>query len=112
MKNLASEARPETLRQLQAEILRRLEALHAHGFRPAFYDCATCTLHASRHPDGSPAGIHDFDGLPEELVVVRTDEGRVLAVKSSLMAGYERGGYFYTHATAMRATQDWVRPEA
>jgi len=110
MKNLTSNSRPEALRHRQAEMTRQLVALHALGFRPAFYDYATCTLHASRHPDGRPAGFHNFDGLPDELVVVRTDCGRAIAVKSSLMAGFERDGYFFTHATALRAAQEWPRP--
>ena len=110
MKNLTSDSRTETLRHMQAEITRRLAALLALGFRPAFYDYATCTLHASRHSDGQPAWIHDFDGLPDELVVVRTDCGRVVAVKSSLMTGFERNGYFFTNASALRAAQEWGVP--
>ncbi len=110
MKNLTSDFRTETLRHMQAEMTRRLAALLARGFRPAFYDYATCTLHASRHADGQPAWIHDFDGLPDELVVVRTDFGRVIAVKSSLMTGFERNGYFYTIASALRAAQEWGVP--
>ena len=106
MKNLTRNSRPD-LRHGEAEATRQLVALHALGFRPAFYDFATCTLHASRHSDGRPAGYHNFDSLPDELVVVRTDCGRVVAVKSSLMAGFERNGYFFTHASAIRATREW-----
>ncbi len=111
MKNLTSDFRPETLRHMQAELTRRLAMPCTHcGFRPAFYDYATCTLYASRHADGRPAWIHDFDGLPDELVVVRTDGGRVIAVKSSLMTGFERNGYFFTIASALRAAQEWGVP--
>lgn len=106
MKNLTRNSRPDH-RHGEAEMIRQLVALHALGFRPAFYDYATCTLHASRRSDGRPAGYHDFDGLPDELVLVRTDCGRVLAVKSSLMAGFERNGYFFTQASAIRATREW-----
>ncbi len=86
---------------------RRRAILVALDFRPAFYDCATCTLHLSRHADGRPADAHLIDGLPEEMVVVRADCGRVVAARASLMAGYERGGYFYTAETAWRSAVEW-----
>ena len=110
MKNLASESGPKALHEMQSERVRQLEALRALGFLPAFYDFATCTLHASRRPDGRPAATHDLDGLPDEVVVLRSEDGRVIAVKSSLTAGFERNGYFFTHATALRAARDWGSP--
>jgi hypothetical protein len=57
-------------------------ALAGLGFRPALLDYATMTIHAS------------FDGLagPPKL---------------TLMAGFERNGYFYTRAAAERAARDW-----
>ena len=33
------------------------------GFRPAFYDMATCSLHLSTFADGRPAPVHLLDGL-------------------------------------------------
>jgi hypothetical protein len=46
--------------------------------------------------------------LPGEVVVLRTDAGRVLAVRATLVAGFERGGFFYTRASAIRATRRWA----
>ena len=110
MKPLTSSERPAATRVVEAEMDRRREALHARGFRPAFWDYATCSLLPSRDADGLPADVHVLDGLPEEVVVVRTDCGRVIAVKSTLVAGFERNGYFFTQAAACRAARDWELP--
>ena len=72
------------------------------GFRPAYYDYSTCTTYLSRFADGSPAPVHLLDGLPEHLVAVREPGGRVLAVRPSLIAGFERNGFFYTRINAAR----------
>lgn len=106
MKPLTSTEWPNATCVMQAEIDRVLEVLLALGFRPAFFDYATCTLHASRHADGQPANIHTLDGLPDEVVVIRSCDG-VIAVKASLMAGFERNGYFFTRAAACRAAREW-----
>ena len=52
------------------------------GFRPAFLDCATMTIH------------HVHCDLREPAL---------------LMRGYERHGYFYTRTAAARAAKEWVR---
>lgn len=106
MKPLTSNERPNATSFMQAEMDRRRDALHALGFRPAFFDYATCTLYESRHADGRRAEIHVLDGLPDEVVVIRSCDG-VLAVKASLMAGFERNGYFFTGATVWRAAREW-----
>jgi hypothetical protein len=54
------------------------------GFRPAFLDYATMTIY------------------PSELA------GRVVSAKGTLIAGYERGGFFYTRSCAARAARDWM----
>ena len=86
---------------------RLLQALASCGFRPAFFDFATGALYPSLRHDGSPAPGHDPSRLPDSVVVIRTDEGRVLATRSTLRIGYERGGYFYTRTAAWRAARDW-----
>ena len=78
------------------------------GFRPAFFDFATCAIHLSRYRDGRVAPFHLLDGLPDEAVLVRSSCGRVVSVKASLIAGFERGGFFYTRAAAARAVTEWV----
>lgn len=107
MRYLMSDERTSVAQVTQAEVDRRRNALLMLGFRPAFFDYATCTLHRSRHADGSPAEVHVLDGLPEEMVVVRADGGEVIAVKATLMAGFERNGYFFTNAAACRAARQW-----
>ena len=87
---------------------RLLQALAAAGFRPAYSDFATGTVYPSRHRDGHAATVHDPSGLPDAVVVIRTESGRVLATRSTLRAGYERGGYFFTRSAARRAVRDWA----
>jgi hypothetical protein len=80
------------------------------GFRPAFFDCATCTVYLSRYRDGRIAPLHLLDGLPDDVVLVRAQCGRVVVVKSSLISGFERNGFFYTRAAAARAVAEWSTP--
>lgn len=80
------------------------------GFRAAFMDCATCAIYLSRYSDGRIAPLHLLDGLPDEVVLVRAQCGRVIVAKSSLIAGYERRGFFYTRAAAARAVAEWSAP--
>ena len=80
-------------------------------FRPAFLDFGTQTLYPSCYADGRPAPFHVLDGLPEEVVVDRTVDGRVVAVKVSVIAGFERNGFFYTRTAALRAVAQWAGPE-
>lgn len=89
---------------------RLLGALAAAGFRPAYYDFATGALYPSLLKDGRPAPNHDPNGLPDAVVVIRAEDGRVLATRSTLRAGYERGGYFFTRSAARRAARDWSLP--
>ena len=73
------------------------------GFLPAFADTATGATYPSRFADGSPAPIHLLDGLPDEWVVARSTNGRVTAVKDSVVAGFLRAGRFYTRQQAAEA---------
>lgn len=106
-------------RLMTEELLRQQNEAHAGsggrseenrglGFRPAFLDFDTQTIHLSRHADGRPAPFHLLDGLPEELIVDRAFSGRVLAAKASLIAGFERDGFFYTRTAAARAAREWA----
>lgn len=76
------------------------------GFAPAFLDRATGIIHLSRNPDGTPACCHRLDGLPESVVAERDEQGRVCAVRDSVVAGFERGGCFYTREQAARFVSD------
>jgi hypothetical protein len=79
------------------------------GFRPAFLDTATFSIHLSRYADGRPAAFHVLDGLPDEVVVTRSIFGRVVAAKETLVSGFERNGFFYTRSAAARAAAEWIR---
>ena len=82
------------------------------GFRPAFLDIATFSIHPSRYADGRPAPVHVLEGLPDEAVVARRifATRRVVAAKPTLIAGFERNGFFYTTAAVARAAAEWPCP--
>ena len=73
------------------------------GFKPAFRDTQTGEIYPSKNADGSPAGIHLLDGMPEEVITKRDQDGDVVAVKDSIEAGFTRDGKFYTRDEAVRA---------
>jgi len=77
------------------------------GFVPAFMDFDTQRVYESRFADGRPAPFHLVDGLPDDVVVDRAPSGRVIAVKRSLISGFERNGFFYTRTAAFRAAREW-----
>jgi len=54
------------------------------GFRPAFLDYATMTIYPSEHASG------------------------VLGTRATLIAGFERNGFFYTRTAAARAAMEWA----
>jgi hypothetical protein len=75
---------------------------NAHmGFLPAFRDRTTGMIYRSRFGNGRVAPFHLLDGLPNRLVVKRSRQGRVVAVKSSVISGFLRAGLFYTREQAM-----------
>jgi hypothetical protein len=74
------------------------------GFLPAFYDSETGRGVLSRFANGAPAPVHMLDGLPEEWIEDRDESGRVRSVKSSVIAGFVRDGWFYTREQAAKAT--------
>lgn len=73
------------------------------GFRPAFKDTGTGVIYLSCFADGRLAPLHLLDGLPTEVVIARDNNGRVIAVKDSVIAGFVREGQFYTRAEAAAA---------
>ncbi len=78
-----------------------------HGFQPAYFDFLTQTIYPSLFADGTPAPFHILEGLPSEVVVDRARSGRVVTTKATLLAGYERNGFFYANATVARAIVEW-----
>jgi hypothetical protein len=88
---------------LTAETLRRQnlafvgiggvsEQNRSDGFRPAFYNVATGQAELCRFSDGRPASMHLPEGLPCPWVVKQDAQGRVSALKATVIAGFIRGG--------------------
>jgi len=73
------------------------------GFRPAFLDRATGAVYLAQFADGRRAAMHVLDGLPAHLVTCRGETGRVLAVRDSVVAGFQRQGRFYSREEAAAA---------
>ena len=76
---------------------------YGEGFRPAFLDTNTDTVHLSRFLDGRPAPFHLLDGLPDDLVLRRSAAGGAEAVKATVVTGFVRFGRFYTRQEAALA---------
>jgi hypothetical protein len=76
-----------------------------YGFRPAFLDRDTGRIHLCDHPAGDALTSHRFDGLPAECITARDAQGRPSAIRSSLVAGFEREGYFFTREQAAQLIQ-------
>ncbi|MCC5813097.1 MAG: hypothetical protein JJU06_22245 [Ectothiorhodospiraceae bacterium] len=79
---------------------------HDQGFRAAFRDDATGTVVLARFQDGTPAPMHLLDGLPDDWVVERSDTGRAVTAKPSVVAGFVRWGRFYTRKEAAEAVEN------
>jgi hypothetical protein len=80
-----------------------LDAAHSEGkvmLQPAFRDTSTGAVYLSRFADGRPAPVHVWDGLPESAVSDRAPDGRVAALKQTVVAGFSRGARFYTREEA------------
>ncbi|HXZ49887.1 MAG TPA: hypothetical protein VEG27_12745 [Usitatibacter sp.] len=103
MKDVMSKQRLEEENDLHVGTGGRSQENADVGFRPAFFDYASQKLYFSRFIDGRLAPVHMLDGLPEEVVVDRAPDGRVIRARASLVSGFERNGYFYTRKAAARA---------
>jgi len=75
----------------------------AAGFIPAFCDTATGRVEPSRFTNGELAPMHLLAGLPGEWVVARGKANQVIAIKETVIAGFLRGGMFYTRKQAAQA---------
>ena len=114
MKGQANETRERdntlSLSALRVEIIRfrgtegRSQGNAHLGFLPAFRDRTTGMIYRSCFGNGKAAPFHLLDGLPEQLVVKRSRQGRVVAVKSSVISGFLRAGLFYTREQALAAS--------
>lgn len=72
----------------------------ASGFRPAFLDTSSGRIEISRLKDGQEAPIHMIGWLPKEWAVMVDENELVIELKPEIVAGFERGGSFYTRDEA------------
>ena len=77
----------------------------AYGFRPAFFDRDSGRVYLACDAGGTPSAVHCFDGLPDDLVMLRDESGRPTEVKSSVTAGFVREGCFFTREQAAQVVQ-------
>jgi len=76
------------------------------GFLPAFMDINTSETHLASYESGEPAAIHILDGLPRKWVSDWDEKGRAEALKLGVVAGFMRGGVFYTLSEIMNKLCD------
>jgi hypothetical protein len=104
-------AQPMTKRTLEAQnrVFAGTQGVSAanwkQGFIPGFLDRETGSIYVSRTVDGNPAPIHLIGGLPDDLVLARTSTGQVSAIKETVIAGFIRGGLFYTREQAAQCIE-------
>lgn len=79
------------------------EIARKFGFIPAFRDTHTGAVEISRFSDGTHAPFHLLDGLPDNWILEKNEDGRVLLVKASIEAGFVRQNQFYTREQATNA---------
>jgi hypothetical protein len=103
MEQVMSELRLERENQVFLGTGGRSQENRGVGFLPAFFDLQTEIVYLSCFADGRPAPFHLLDGLPEEVVLMRHDSGRVAQVKASVISGFVREGRFYTREAAAAA---------
>ena len=75
------------------------------GFVPGYQNRNTGEIRPSCFADGRPAPIHVLDGLPESWVTDRDASGRVTQTVAGVIAGFLRGGRFYSREEAARLSQ-------
>jgi len=99
----------QTLQRQNVEFLGtggRSQENKSLGFRPAFIDEETAIVYPACFADGTPAPFHLLDGLPAEVVLTRSPQGRVTGVKPTIVAGFTLDGDFYTREAAARKASE------
>ena len=76
------------------------------GFMPVFMDVHTRETHLASYRDGQPAVVHVLDGLPYKWVDEWGSDGRPVSLKTGVIAGFMRGGVFYTLSDIMNGLCD------
>lgn len=76
------------------------------GFMPVFMDVHTRETHLASYRDGQPAVVHVLDGLPHKWVEEWGSDGLPVSLKPGVIAGFMRGGVFYTLSDIMNGLCD------
>ncbi|HEY9050592.1 MAG TPA: hypothetical protein VIQ03_03550 [Gammaproteobacteria bacterium] len=76
------------------------------GFMPVFMDVHTRETHLASYRDGQPAVVHVLDGLPYKWVEEWGSDGRPVSLKPGVIAGFMRGGVFYTLSNILNGLRD------
>ncbi|MEJ2088040.1 MAG: hypothetical protein P8Y69_06125 [Gammaproteobacteria bacterium] len=71
-------------------------------FVPAFRDTDSGRVEIARLANGEPAPMHLLCGLPDDWVTGRDENGRIVAILDTVIAGFVRDGVFYTREEAAR----------
>ena len=71
-----------------------------HKFRPAFRNEADGRVELARLPNGNPAPMHLISALPREWALRCDEQGGVLQLVETVIAGFLREGRFYTRDEA------------
>jgi hypothetical protein len=77
----------------------------ANKFKPAFKDQETGKIYPSTTESGKPAGVHLLEGLPEDVVTTRHEDGEIDGVKDSIISGFIKDGKFFTRDEAVKSQQ-------
>lgn len=75
-------------------------------FLPAFREQVSGRIELARMEDGRSAPMHLLCGLPDDWVTQRDTDGRIIALKDSVIAGFVRDGDFFTREEAARLTAE------
>ncbi len=73
-----------------------------HSFVPAFQNSADGRVELARMPNGKPAPMHLISCLPRAWATRCDAHGNVLALIDTVIAGFVKGGRFYTREEAAR----------
>ncbi|MFZ0255931.1 MAG: hypothetical protein WAN46_09830 [Gammaproteobacteria bacterium] len=84
-----------------SSLLGACQGEHDLMLRPAFRDDSTGVVYPSCFTDGRPAPVHVADSLPDSAVLKRAPDGRVAALKQTVVAGFSLGARFYTREEAV-----------
>lgn len=81
------------------------------GFVPAYQNTATGEAVVSCYADGRRAPVHVLDGLPENWIEGRNEQGCVTHTITEVVVGFLRGDVFFTREAAAAALRGESNPD-